>query len=87
MDINDYITVANYDPMTLTCTTNRVDVGSYVVDSQKKIESLENELCELKYELNKLKFDLYKLTSEADNKIKKALNNMSVEYVRKVLEV
>jgi hypothetical protein len=73
--------------MTLTCTTSRVDVGSYVVDSQKKIESLENELCELKYELNKLKFDLYKLTSEADNKIKKALNNMSVEYVRKVLEV
>ena len=56
MNINDYITVANYDSTTLTCTTSRVDVGSYVVDSQNKIKDLENEICDLKYELNKIKF-------------------------------
>lgn len=87
MDDYGYVTVANYDPMTLTCTTNRVDVGSYVVDSQKKIESLENEICDLKYELNKLKYDIYQLTSDSNERIKKLIDEMTVEYVKKELKV
>lgn len=87
MNINDYITVANYDPMTLTCTTTRVDVGSYVADSQAKISSLENEICDLKYELNKLKYDLYTLVSDSNERIKKVIDEMTAEYVKKELKV
>ena len=87
--MNDYgyVTTASLDPITLTCTTTRVDVGSYVVDSQKKIEGLENEICELKYELNKLKYDIYQLTSDSNERIKKIIDEMTVEYVKKELKV
>lgn len=87
--MNDYgyVTTASYDQMTLTCTTSKVDVGSYVIDSQKKIESLENEICELKYELNKLKYDIYQLTSDSNERIKKIIDEMTVEYVKKELKV
>ena len=87
--MNDYgyVTVANYDPMTLACTTSMVNVGSYVIDSQKKIESLENEICDLKYELNKLKYDIYQLTSDSNERIKKLIDEMTAEYVKKELKV
>lgn len=87
MDYSKFITTASYDPMTLTCTTSRVDVGSYVVDSQNKIKDLENEICDLKYEIGKLKYEIYQLASDANERIKKIIDEMTVEYVKKELEV